>query len=151
MSEAWKGRYPYQVEVSRNGTVHSFAGARKLLSGMEISWHDMLDGELAQSLSRYLENPDHRLKIIKNTAVNKPRLESTTLWDYPLANLWQDSKGEQQYAGVTPAFVIYNMVKRYTEPGDLVLDPMAGSGTTLDVCQRGGTQLHSVRYCAYST
>jgi DNA modification methylase len=132
--EAWKGRYPYQVEVSRNGTVHSFAGARKLLSGMEISWHDMLDGELAQSLSRYLENPDHRLKIIKNTAVNKPRLESTTLWDYPRQTYGKIQKGNNKYAGVTPAFVIYNMVKRYTEPGDLVLDPMAGSGTTLDVC-----------------
>jgi hypothetical protein len=31
--EAWKGRYPYQVEVSRNGTVHSFVGAK---------WHSAL-------------------------------------------------------------------------------------------------------------
>jgi len=132
--EAWKGRYPYQVEVSRNGTVHSFVGARKLLSRMGVSWHDMLDGDLAQSLSRYLENPDHRLKIIKKTAVDKPRLEYTTLWDYPRQTYGKIQKGNNKYAGVTPAFVIYNMVKRYTEPGDLVLDPMAGSGTTLDVC-----------------
>ena len=132
--EAWKGRYPYQVEVSRNGTVHSFIGARKLLSGMGISWHDMLDGELAQSLSRYLENPDRRLKIIKKTAVDKPRLESTTLWDYPRQTYGKIQKGNNKYAGVTPAFVIYNLVKRYTELGDLVLDPMAGSGTTIDVC-----------------
>ena len=132
--EAWKGRYPYQVEVSRNGTMHSFVGARKLLSGMGVSWHDMLDGDLAQSLSRYLENPDHRLKIIKKTAVDKPRLEYTTLWDYPRQTYGKIQKGNNKYAGVTPAFVIYNMVKRYTEPGDLVLDPMAGSGTTLDVC-----------------
>ena len=132
--EAWKGRYPYQVEVSLNGTVHSFVGARKLLSGMGISWHDMLDGELAQLLSRYLENPDRRLKIIKKTAVDKPRLESTTLWDYPRQTYGKIQKGNNKYAGVTPAFVIYNLVKRYTEPGDLVLDPMAGSGTTIDVC-----------------
>lgn len=132
--EAWKGRYPYQVEVSRNGTVHSFVGARKLLSGMGISWHDMLDGDLAQSLSRYLENPDRRLKIIKKTAVDKPRLESTTLWDYPRQTYGKIQKGNNKYAGVTPAFVIYNLVKRYTELGDLVLDPMAGSGTTIDVC-----------------
>jgi DNA modification methylase len=132
--EAWKGRYPYQVEVSRNGTVHSFVGARKLLSGVGISWHYMLDGELAQSLSRYLENPDRRLKIIKKTAVDKPRLESTTLWDYPRQTYGKIQKGNNKYAGVTPAFVIYNLVKRYTELGDLVLDPMAGSGTTIDVC-----------------
>jgi DNA modification methylase len=30
------------------------------------------------------------------------------------------------------------MIKRYTEPGDLVLDPMAGSGTTIDVCKEEG-------------
>jgi DNA modification methylase len=114
--------------------VHTFVGARKLLSGMGISWHDILDGDLAQSLSRYLENPDRRLKIIKKTTVDKPRLESTTLWDYPRQTYGKIQKGNNKYAGVTPAFVIYNMVKRYTEPGDLVLDPMAGSGTTLDVC-----------------
>src|SRR5918912_3822034 len=53
--EAWKGRYPYQVRISRNGTVHSFVGARKLLSGLGIRRNDMLDGDLAQSLSLYLE------------------------------------------------------------------------------------------------
>ena len=94
----------------------------------------MPDGELVQSLSRYLENYDRRLKIIKKTEVYKPRLESTTLWDYPLQTYGKIQKGNNKYAGVTPAFVIYNLVKRYTEPGDLVLDPMAGSGTTLDVC-----------------
>jgi DNA modification methylase len=30
------------------------------------------------------------------------------------------------------------MVRRYTEPGDLVLDPMAGSGTAIDVCKEEG-------------
>jgi DNA modification methylase len=29
-------------------------------------------------------------------------------------------------------------VHRYTKPGDLVVDPMAGSGTTLDVCKEEG-------------
>ena len=39
---------------------------------------------------------------------------------------------------MTPAFIIYNMLQRYTEPGDLVLDPMCGSGTTIDVCREEG-------------
>src|SRR5919197_1353717 len=136
--EAWKGRYPYQVQVSRDGKVHSLVGARKVLSGMGISWHDMLDGWLAQSLSQYLENPDGSVKIVKKTVEDKPRLESTTLWNYPRQSYGKTQKGSNKYAGVTPAFVIYNMVKRYTEPGDLVLDPMAGSGTTIDVCKEEG-------------
>jgi len=136
VAEAWKGRYPYQVQVSGNGVVHSLAGAKKILSGIGVSWRDRLDGEAAQSLSRYIENPNGKLKVARKSVVdNKPRLESTTLWDYPRQTYGKTQKGNNKYAGVTPAFVIYNMVRRYTEPGDLVLDPMAGSGTTIDVCE----------------
>jgi DNA modification methylase len=136
--EAWRGRYPYQVHVSRNGAVHSLAGAKKILSGMGVSWRDTLDSGLAQSLSQYIENPNGKLKVAKKSIEEKPRLESTTLWDYPRQSYGKTQKGSNRYAGVTPAFVIYNMVRRYTEPGDLVLDPMAGSGTTIDVCKEEG-------------
>jgi DNA modification methylase len=137
--EAWKGRYPYQVQVTRNGRVHSLAGAKKILSRMGVGWRDTLDGELAQSLAQYLENPNGKLKVAKKSAADeRPRLESTTLWDYPRQSYGSKQKGSNKYAGVTPAFVIYNMVRRYTEPGDLVLDPMAGSGTTIDVCREEG-------------
>jgi DNA modification methylase len=136
--EAWNGRYPYQVQVSHNGAVHQLAGAKKVLSSIGVSWRDTLDGEQAQSLSQYIENPNGKLKISKKTVEEKPRLESTTLWDYPRQSYGRTQKGSNKYAGVTPAFVIYNMVKRYTEPGDLVLDPMAGSGTTVDVCKEEG-------------
>lgn len=136
--EAWKGRYPYQVQVSPNGTMHSLAGAKKVLSGIGVSWRDTLDGELAQSLSQYIENPNGKLKVAKKAAEDRPRLESTTLWDYPRQSYGRTQKGSNKYAGVTPAFVIFNMVRRYTEPGDTVLDPMAGSGTSIDVCKEEG-------------
>ncbi len=133
--EAWRGRYPYQVQVARNGSVHSLVAARKVLSGTGIGWRDTLDGEQARALSQYIENPNGKLKIIRNSVEDKPRLESTTLWDYPRQSYGKTQKGNNKYAGVTPAFVIYNMIKRYTEPGDLVLDPMSGSGTSMDVCK----------------
>jgi DNA modification methylase len=136
--EAWKGRYPYQVQISRNGTMNSIVGAKKVLSRMGLSWRDTLDPELAESLSLYLQNPNGKLKVAKKSVDEKPRLESTTLWDYPRQSYGKTQKGSNKYAGVTPAFVIYNMVKRYTEPGDFVLDPMAGSGTTIDVCKEEG-------------
>lgn len=68
----------------------------------------------------------------------KPIIESTTLWDYPKQSYGKTPKGNNKYAGVTPAFIIYNMVMRYTQPGDLVVDPMCGSGTTIDVCKEEG-------------
>ncbi len=64
----------------------------------------------------------------------KPVVEATTLWDYPTQSYGKRKKGDSRYQGVTPAFIIFNMIQRYTEPGDLVLDPMCGSGTTIDVC-----------------
>ncbi len=64
----------------------------------------------------------------------KPVVEATTLWDYPTQSYGSTKKGDSKYQGVTPAFIIYNMLQRYTEVGDLVLDPMCGSGTTIDVC-----------------
>jgi len=62
-------------------------------------------------------------------------LESTTLWDYPTQNYSDKPHGNNKYNGVTPAFVIWNLLQRYTKEGDLVVDPMAGSGTTIDVAK----------------
>ena len=79
-----------------------------------------------------------KLKKIKEVEEEKPPIEATTLWDYPKQSYGKTPKGNNKYAGVTPAFIIYNMVMRYTQPGDLVLDPMCGSGTTIDVCKEEG-------------
>ena len=57
-------------------------------------------------------------------------LESTTLWDFPKQNYGEKPHGNNKYNGVTPAFVIWNLLQRYTKENDLVVDPMCGSGTT---------------------
>jgi len=71
----------------------------------------------------------------------KPILEATTLWDFPKQSYGKTRKGDNKFQGVTPAFILYNLVQRYTQPGDLVVDPMAGSGTTIDVCKEEGRQV----------
>ena len=58
------------------------------------------------------------------------QIESTTLWDFPKQNYGDTPHGNNKYNGVTPAFVIWNLLQRYTKEGDLVVDPMCGSGTT---------------------
>ncbi len=62
----------------------------------------------------------------------------TTLWEYPSQhyNASDGSKmqGSKHYAGATPSWVIWQLLQRYTREGDRVVDPMCGSGTTLDVC-----------------
>jgi len=70
------------------------------------------------------------------TAISKtPTLETTTLWDFPRQNYGDKAHGDNKFNGVTPAFIIWNLIQRYTKEGDLVVDPMCGSGTTIDVCK----------------
>lgn len=59
--------------------------------------------------------------------------QTTTLWDYPSAQYGEGGQGDPAYRGATPAYVIWNLLQRYTREGDRVVDPFCGSGTTLDV------------------
>ena len=79
-----------------------------------------------------------QVKEVKEVKDETLLLEATTLWDYPKQSYGKKPKGNNKYAGVTPAFIIWNLVQRYTKPGDLVVDPMAGSGTTIEVCKEEG-------------
>lgn len=65
----------------------------------------------------------------------KLRKQTTTLWYYPSAQYSDEPKGTPGYQGATPAWVIWNVLERYTRPGDLVIDPFCGGGTTLDVAR----------------
>lgn len=56
-------------------------------------------------------------------------------WD----NVWRFSKCDPEYGmdwpGRIPGQIVENLLWHYTEPFDLVIDPMAGGGTTVDVCK----------------
>jgi DNA modification methylase len=71
----------------------------------------------------------------------QPKFETTTLWDFPTQNYGDRPHGDNKYSGVTPAFVIWNLLQRYTKEGDLVIDPMCGSGTTIDVAKELNRQV----------
>ena len=64
-----------------------------------------------------------------------PRRQLTTLWDFPSQDYGGRQQGAKGYIGATPSYVIWNLIERYTEPKDMVIDPFAGSGTTLDVAR----------------
>jgi len=71
-------------------------------------------------------------------APNLP-LQTTSLWDFPSQNYrggeGRGKQGDPNYVGATPSYVIWNLLQRYTREKWLVLDPMCGSGTTLDVAR----------------
>ncbi|HTV47829.1 MAG TPA: DNA methyltransferase [Phycisphaerae bacterium] len=73
---------------------------------------------------------------MKSRPVKPPlRLQTTTLWEYPSQDYGNLPHGDKDYIGATPAWVIWNLLQRYTRESDVILDPMAGSGTTLDVAK----------------
>lgn len=66
------------------------------------------------------------------------RIFTTTLWEYPSQHYDSAAgpiQGDKDYAGATPSWVIWQLLHRYTRENDLVVDPMCGSGTTIDVAR----------------
>jgi hypothetical protein len=49
--------------------------------------------------------------------------------------------GQQSYFGALPPQVIENLLWFWTEPGHIVVDPFAGSGTTIDVAKAMGRRV----------
>jgi DNA modification methylase len=51
---------------------------------------------------------------------------------------FQNAAGDSSYFGRMPAQVVENLLWLYTEPSDIVVDPFAGAGTTIDVAKAMG-------------
>jgi len=64
-----------------------------------------------------------------------PKLQTSTLWYHPSQQYGDEPMGDPRFEGRTPAWVVWNLLERYTRPGDLVVDPFGGGGTTLDVAR----------------
>jgi DNA modification methylase len=77
-------------------------------------------------------------RIRPRTPARPPlRLFTTTLWEYPSQHYDSPSgktmQGSKDYIGATPSWIVWQLLQRYTREGDLIVDPMCGSGTTIDV------------------
>ena len=158
--DAFNGRYPYQVKAKPIGETVALPKAKSLISNLNVNRYTPIYGEkLIEFINALTITPgqlnlqgDKEAPIINKPLLRQinrirdshaeidiedgvPPVEATTFWDFPKQSYGLTSKGNNKYAGVTPALIIYNMVWRYTDPGDRVVDPMCGSGTTIDVCK----------------
>lgn len=73
----------------------------------------------------------------KHEPYRKPALSifPSTLWDYPSQHYGKSIQGDKKYVGATPSWVVWQLLQRYTRENDLIVDPMCGSGTTIDVAR----------------
>jgi DNA modification methylase len=62
--------------------------------------------------------------------------ECTTVWSFPRRGNWATHKSD--YRGNWSPEVVRNLLLRYSDEGDTVLDPMVGGGTTLIECKLTG-------------
>ncbi len=70
---------------------------------------------------------------IKKFAPSTFTPETTTVWSFPDRGDWATHVGN--YRGNWSPYIPRNLILRYTAPGELVLDQMMGSGTTLVECK----------------
>ncbi len=84
----------------------------------------------------HIENVD--VKLVKDWRIDRlqPEVfapEEWTVWSFPDRGDWATHIGN--YRGNWSPYIPRNLIEKYTNPGDLVCDPMVGSGTTLVECK----------------
>ena len=67
--------------------------------------------------------------IFINLQPNNFQLETTTVWSFPDRGSWATHSGK--YRGNWSPYVPRNLILRYSESGEWILDQFVGSGTTL--------------------
>lgn len=83
---------------------------------------------------------DYLMESESNYNVKKPlnvkawepqdfKLEATTMWTFKSRGNWATHNGK--YRGNWSPYIPRNLILRYSQEGDIVLDPFLGSGTTL--------------------
>lgn len=70
---------------------------------------------------------EQKIGSISQTAFLSP--ESTSVWSFPVRGAW--ATHNNKYRGNFAPQIARNVIERYSQPGEVVLDPMAGGGTTL--------------------
>ena len=68
--------------------------------------------------------------------------ENTTVWSFPHRGNW--ASHTPQYRGNWAPEVVRNILELYSKPGDIVLDPMVGGGTTPVECLLTGRNSISI-------
>jgi ParB/RepB/Spo0J family partition protein len=92
---------------------------------------------LSRAVSRLEAFPERSLKMepkFEQLQIMEERgVIQHTIWDFRYRD---DYAGDKDFHGNCSPQIVEQCIWRLTEEGDLVVDPMAGSGTTVDVCRR---------------
>lgn len=79
-----------------------------------------------------IENVKIKIGLPKKITEYQPKdfkLETTNVWSFPERGTWATHQGN--FRGNWPPQLVRNVILRYSKPGEIILDQMCGSGTTL--------------------
>ena len=129
--------------------------ARWLAGVLSRSKKDSKDNEKREMARMWLAGYSHeeiaeRVGVDKATSVNfckSAKIHQTLGWkvdpeftdiDHPLYDVWKAkaSSNATTHPGQTEALFTDWLLYLFTKPGEMVIDPFAGGGTTIDVCKR---------------
>ena len=87
-----------------------------------------------RAVRKAIESGTSTFNPVLNTTVSRWEPESFqpstgTIWDFPRRGNWAVHSGD--YRGNWPPQLVRNLILKFTEPGDLIIDPFVGGGTTL--------------------
>lgn len=88
-------------------------------------------GVTQQTIANKVESITKNSKIVEICNAPPASLDLYDVWTFCAC----DNRYGDKYPGRIPGQIIENTLWYYTKPFDIVLDPMVGSGTTLDVCK----------------
>jgi len=100
------------------------------------------EAEIAETLSLGRKTIDDRIAVLAESYrdKNSPKLAFQDDFPVPLYNVWkqQEKSNRVKHFGNSEARWLDNLLYLYTEPFDIVIDPCAGGGATIDVCRHRG-------------
>jgi transposase len=124
-----------QVGVS-NGLVHEVCSQISDLKKVSIDQSSR--GRTVAQIAEAESVPDKLVEVLLLDGKNdQQRMEYLKVGIQPY-DFWSfsgcDSRFGFDYPGRIPGQLVLHVLYFYTKPGDLVVDPMAGSGTVIDAC-----------------
>lgn len=99
--------------------------------------------EIAESIG--VDNTGSFREIIKDLSVLESFPNQTKVFanfqddfQFPLYNIWTFAKktNDTNHFGNSEQRILENLLYLYTQPFDIVLDPFAGGGATIDICKK---------------
>jgi DNA modification methylase len=82
---------------------------------------------------------------IDNVQRGKKSRGRSNVWTYPAARLHSEARdGPSQHPTVKPVAMLEDALLDMTEPGDSVIDPFLGAGSTLIACEKAGRRCRGV-------